>query len=310
MNPEKQSLFYIYVIKTTALIIVVVFFFFFCGGISYMLDSYKQEYEKCADAYVVENWRKMNKNELVNRYIEVESNPKLANAYMSAIICRYWGALSKYHYSSSSSVDKFTYHDWLVGAILRAVKNRKWLEPGNKLYGDPNGPDKVINRCIISERLGFFQSSNTYKRRQNYGIDSIDRLQEENADSSQIPSYVPEEIDEGNLSIKQLISDSFDKKEYITAFLIDGIINYDVFEQKGKSDLDYSIFSEKKLLRHLRALNVAYSRNFAQIFDKPIEEVELAVNECTSLTRTRLKTAVNRSMKKLTNHYNQILKEY
>ncbi len=277
-----------------------------------MLDSYKQEYEKCADAYVTENWRKMNKNELVNRYIEVEKDPKIANAYMSAIICRYWGALNKYYYSSSSSVDKFTCHDWLVGAILRAIKNRKWLEPGNKLYGDPNGPDKVINRCIISERLGFFQSSNTYKRCQNYGIDSIDRLEEDDTNSSHLPSYIPNETDEGNLSIKKLISDSFDNKEYVTAFLIDGIINYDVFEpaHSPKTKLDYSVFSEKKLLRHLRALNATYSENFAELFDKPLSEVETAVNECTSLTRTKLKTAVNRSMKKLTSHYKNVLKEY
>lgn len=277
-----------------------------------MLDTYKKSYEECADLYIKENWRKMNKNDLINKYIEVENDPKLANAYMSAIICRYWGVLNRYYNSSYNSVDKFTCHEWLVGAILRAIKHRKWLEPDNKLYGDLNGPDKVINRCLASERLGFFQSSNTYKRRQNYGIESIDKLQEDNVDSPYIPTYLPENLDEGTLSINQLISNSFDNKDYVTSFLIDGIVNYDVFEPANspKTKVDYSIFSEKKLLRHLRALSFQYAKTFATSFDKPIEEVKTAVQECTSLTRTKLKTAVTKSMKQLTKHYSKLLKEY
>ena len=277
-----------------------------------MLNTYKKSYEECADLFITENWRKMNKNTLVNKYIEVENNPKLANAYMSAIICRYWGVLSKYYNSSYNSVDKFTCHEWLVGAILRAIKHRKWLDPNNKLYGDPNGPDKVINRCLASERLGFFQSSNTYKRKQNYGIESIDKIQEDNSESSQIPLYLPKDLDEGTLSIHQLISNSFDNKDYITSFLIDGIINYDVFEPANspKTKLDYSVFSEKKLLRHLRALSIQYIKDFADLFNKPIDEVKLAVQECTSLTRTKLKTAVNKSIKNLSKQYTKLLKEY
>lgn len=276
-----------------------------------MLDSYKKQYEKCADLNVKEDWRKMNKNALVNRYIEVEKNPVLANAYMSAIICRYWGAINKYYNSSYNSVDKFTCHDWLVQAILRAIKKRKWLEPDNKLYGDPNGPDKVINRCIMSERLGFFQSSNTFKRKQNYGNESIEKLQEENPDAPNIPCYDPNELDEGTISIKQLVSSSFDNKDYTTAFLIDGIINYGVFEKEKTNTGDItSIFNEKKLMRHLRALNVVYAKTFADLFDKPIEDVKLAVGEFTSLTRARMRTAVNHSMKKLTKFYTKAVKEY
>lgn len=277
-----------------------------------MLDTYKKTYEEHADSLITENWRRMDKNKLVNRYIEVEQDKKLAEAYLSAIICRYWGTLNKYYNSSYNSVDKFTCHDWLVGGILRAIKNRKWLEPGNKLFGDPNGPDKVINRCLASERLGFFQSSNTYKRKQNYGIESLDKTQDDASDSINIPSYIPEELDEGTLSINQIISNSFNNKDYITSFVIDGIVNYNVFEpaKSPKTKLDYSVFNEKKLIRHLRALSTSYAKTFAHSFDKPLEEVDLAVKECISLTRTRLKTAVNRSMKKLRKHYIQLMEEY
>lgn len=276
-----------------------------------MLEAYKKAHEDCADAYIKENWRKMDKNVLVNRYVEVEENPALADAYMSAIICRYWGAISKYYSSSYKSVDVQTCYEWLVQAILWAVQHKKWLEPGNKLQKDPNGPDKVINRCIASVRLGFFQSSNTHKRRQNFGLDSLEGIEESETKTSLIPALESEELDEGTLSIRQLIDNAFDKKDYTTAFVIDNIINYDVFKAgKDEQGVLHNTFNKKKLLRLLRAMNYQYCENFAYLYNKPLDSVNQAVQECTALSRTRLKTAVDRSMRNLTKHYTKVLEEY
>ena len=276
-----------------------------------MLEACKKAHEEKADLYIKEDWRKMNKNLLINKYVEVEKNPALADAYVSAIIVRYWGALSKYYNSSYKVVDAQTCYEWLVSAILWALRAKKWLEPGNKLVGDPNGPDKVINRCIISVRLGFFQSSNTDKRRRNYGLESLDAVAEDVTRSASIPSSVDEGLDEGTLSIVQLIENAFDDKDYITAFLVDGIVNYDVFEyERDDEGRVSSCFSRKKLLRHLRALDYNYCKTFAKEYNKPIEEIDLATKECASLSRTRLKTAVNRSMRNLSKFYTKVLGEY
>lgn len=276
-----------------------------------MLEACKKAHENCADTYIKENWRKMNKNALVNRYVEVEKDPVLANAYLSAIICRYWGNISKYYSSSYKAVDVQTCYEWLVQAVLWAVQHKKWLEPGNKLQKDPNGPDKVINRCIASVRLGFFQSSNTYKRRQNFGLDSLEGIEESETKSSLIPAFESEDLDEGTLSIRQLIDSAFSKKDYTTAFVIDNIINYDVFKtSKDEQGISHNIFNKKKLLRLLRAMNYQYCETFAYLYNKPLDSVNQAVQECTALSRTRLKTAVDRSMRNLVKHYTKVLEEY
>ena len=269
-----------------------------------MLDSYKKAYEQCADNLIKENWRKMNKNVLVNKYIEIENDPKLANAYMSAIIVRYWGAINKYHMMSYRSATPENYHDWLVGAILRAIKNRKWKDPNNKLYGDPNGPDKVLNRCIISERLVWYQGANTFKRRQNFTAESIERMQEDLEDAAPFPTYEEDKLEAGNMDINNLIDKAFKNKEYIMAFMIDGIINYNTFEKaKNEDGKNFIQFSEKKLLRHMNNLNTTIGGNFSFTYDKPLEEVEEAIDDCKKLTRTRMRTAVKRNMKKLQQIY-------
>ena len=56
------------------------------------LEFYRKAHE--ARASSIEGWKTMNKNDLVNKYIEVEDNAELADAYMSAILCRYWGIIA------------------------------------------------------------------------------------------------------------------------------------------------------------------------------------------------------------------------
>ena len=269
-----------------------------------MLDTYKKLYENCADTWIQEDWRKMNKNDLINKYIEIESDPVLANAYISAIVVRYWNAINKYNMLSHKSAEPEFYHEWLVGAILRGIKNRKWKDPNNKLYNDPNGPDKVINRCIISERLVWYQGANTYKRMQNFNMESIERIQEEPEEASFLPSYEETQLSAGSLDIKGLINKSFNNKEYVMAFMIDGIINYNTFEKsKNTEGKSFITFSEKKLLRHMNGLNATICDNFSYSYGLPIDKVKEAMSNCKSLTRGRMRTAIRRNMKKLRQIY-------
>ena len=268
-----------------------------------MLDDYKKAYDKCAD--IIPNWRIMNKNDLVNKYIDIEQDPRLANAYMSAIIVRYWGALSKYKLLSYKSIsEQEIYHDWLVQAILRAIKHRKWKDPNNKLYNDPNGPDKVINRCIISERLIWFQGANTHKRKQNFNMESIEHIEEDTENNTPIPTYESEEMSAGNMDVSNLITNAFDNKEYVMAFMVDGIVNSNVFDSlKDENGKPCIKFNEKKLLRHMNTLKPEYSKIFAQMFNKPIKTVEEAILDCNKLSNNRMKTAIKKNMKKLQKIY-------
>lgn len=275
-----------------------------------MLDFYKNVYAQHANSLIKEDWKHMNKNQLVNKYIEVENDKPLAEAYMSAIIYRYWGALSKYQHLSYKSVpDTTVYHDWLVQAIMRAIKARKWKDPTNKLFNDPAGPDKVINRCIISERLIYFQGSNTFKRRGNYKNKSLDKLQDELGEDPAVLSYNDISLDDGTVSINNLIYKTFDNNPALS-FIIDGIINTDVFETEQINGSSYSAFSEKKLIKHLRNIDENYCKIFSTNNSIPLENVEKEAEKLKSLTRRRMLTTVKVNMQQLRKNYTQFKFDY
>ena len=267
-----------------------------------MIDSCKKTYLQYAS--IIPGWDKMNKNDLINKYIEVENDPQLANAYLSAIILRYWNALNKYYFTSYRSTDVETCHEWLVSAILRALRHRKWKDPSNKLYNDPDGPDKVINRCIYSQRQGWFQSANTDKRRANFSAESVDKLVEALGDLAPLPTYEERGLDEGSIDINSLIETSFERGDYVMAFMVDGIVNYDSFERTKEDDgRSYLQFSEKKLLRHLNNLDDNFCSVFAFHFNKSIEEVKSAKDSCRTLTRNRMRSKVRKNLIKLRKLY-------
>ena len=57
-----------------------------------MLREYRLIYETKADAYLCDfDWRKADKNMLFFKYCDYETaNPKLSEAYLSALLVRYW----------------------------------------------------------------------------------------------------------------------------------------------------------------------------------------------------------------------------
>ena len=270
-----------------------------------MLESYKKSYEQYADIYI-EDWRTWNKNILINKYLEVEDNPALANAYISAIIVRYWSKFEGYYYSSKKSTEAETCLEWLIRAILWGLKARKWKDPTSKLFTDPNGPDKVMNRCIRSAKQGWFQDSNAAKRKLNFGIESIEKLQDSLGELAPLPLYEEEELSASYLDINNLISKSFDNQDYITAFVINGIVNYDVFthtrDERGKKWIQ---FSKRKLLKYFRHMDEQFCSTFSLHFFKSSEDVRSAVQSCKALTKSKLKIAINRCMKKLQEYYSE-----
>lgn len=257
-----------------------------------MLRDYKTIYEKKAS--IIPNWKCVDKNVLINQYIEHEKEPELADSYLSAILCRYWGLIDKYYLQSYHSVPVEEVYDWLIHAVLYALKHRKWKDPNNKLYTDPNGPDKVINRCMLSSRRIFYQAANYDLRSLNYKTSSLDAAMEARGDviSSEVQPY--EDVEDCTSS---MIKKYFDKGKYFTAFFIDGIANYEVFD-KLKESGTYT-FSKKRLVRHLKHLDNKYAKSFSERFNVSIDKVNLAVNEMNSLTRIRLYNRVEADLERL-----------
>ncbi len=224
----------------------------------------------------------------------------MADAYMSAIICRYWSAISKYYAASRTSVSVETCYDWLIRSILYAIKRRPWTIPESNLYGDPTGPDKTINQVIKSTRLGYYQYSNANKRKCNYGNTSLEQLIENLGEAAPLPEEDPSLDLPMSIDLKNFVRDAFKNKEYVLAFMVDGIVNYEVFDyERGKDGYTYSQFSPKRLARHLRSLSSGYCERFSNTYKIEESETEAAAEEVKDISRLRLKTMMNRNMKLL-----------
>lgn len=270
-----------------------------------MLESYKKSYESVADK--IDGWRAADKNDLFRSYIEYEHDPVLSEALAAAIICRYWGAINKFYLKSYKATNVYECYNWLIQSFLATLKYRPWCNPENSLYNDPKGPDKAMNTILNSRRQEFFQNSNMIKRRVNYGAASIEELQENVGDSAFPISADYEDID-SMLDIKNLVLEAFENKEYLLAFMVDGIINYNTFDIDKKNGNKVT-FNMKKLYRVLHHLDRGYYNNFVKMFNVDASEAKNAIEECKKLTRAKLYSAMKRNFKILQRRYEKMMEK-
>lgn len=243
------------------------------GGI--LLDEYK---ELCrVSAEVIPNWTKLTKNELCRAYVLNKGNEFLQNAYLSAILYKYWNLIGKYYYMSSNCATPEECYSWLVDSVSCCVNLASWDDPKSSIYRDPNGPDKVINRCMKCARLTYYQYINRKKRRNDFGILSIEDMKETfGNDLSELDDY-EQEVDVSSILIRDYIHSVFAKKDYFVAFMLDCIISTNVFDVLSDKDTGkYSEFNLRKLCKELCSIDDDYLHIFAQTYDFSYEEVRKA----------------------------------
>lgn len=259
-----------------------------------MLYAHKQMYKQVAD--LIPNWQKLGKSDLINKYIEYEHTDKvLANSYAAAIIYKYWALIDKYYrLSMTSSVDKETCCEWLADAFLYTVKHRKWKDSSNKLYTDINAPDKVLNRCMNSERHIFYQSANYDCRKANYNSLSIQNLQEQKLDY-----MLPHEIDHDQeyVWLKDIIKDKFDKKLYLDALIIDAIIYSNVFSKSAKKENIQ--FSFERLVSLLKNITKDYLKIICDRYELNSSQIDLIYSDLKNYTVLKLKAKCKKVLSEL-----------
>lgn len=285
-----------------------------------MLDEYRQLYEQ--EASKIKDWKKINKNTLCNLYVD-EKSPVLKNAYFSAIVANYWYLIVSNYNTSKSIATQEDVYDWLLESILYALKHVSWRNPKSSIYQDPNGPDKVINRCMKCRRLTYYQQMNRMKRKDGFGTLSLDEIQEiynENTDAIMDTSEM--DIQE-ELSIKNLIKNCFKMKKYITAFIIDNIAYGDTFSlysetkegKKSKQDEDseafknesgYVVFNKLWLEKRLKKLSPADAQYFANRYDLPLEVVEdKLINYLAKASNKDIKNLIKNTLDDLKNNFQE-----
>lgn len=238
-------------------------------------------FEECADAYL-HDWRKKNKNELCNLYIENEQDDKLKNAYLSAIICKYEPTIQR-HYLKANYYSSFEdCLDRMILAIIDALKRRRWLDEDSSIYNDPAGPDKAINRTLKTMSMNDEAHCNRQKTMVNNNVLSVESLQEEYGDYF---SGSSSDIDEQfNFIIKNYVQDKFEKKEYFICFLL-YIIQYDNVFDDGK-------LNEKRVIKYIHAMDDTFCNSFSQIYDIDINKVRKAILYFINISTNVLKRKI------------------
>ena len=263
-----------------------------------MLDEYKELCRITAD--VIPDWTKLTKNELCRQYVLNKGNEFIQNAYLSAILYKYWNLIGKYYYMSSNCASPEECYSWLVDSVSCCVNLASWEDPKSSIYKDPNGPDKVINRCMKCARLTYYQYINRKKRKNDFGILSIEELKESfGNDLSELDDY-EQEVDVSSILISDYIITTFKKKDYFVAFMLDCIVSANVFDvlvdkQAGK----YSEFNVRKLCKELNSIDDDYLNLFAVTYDFSLEEVQRGFSYVQVIPSGSMRKKVLQALEKL-----------
>lgn len=242
-----------------------------------MIENSKQLFE--AEADKISGWREMNKNALCDLYIDNENN-SLGNAYLSAIICRYWGNIYKCYSQSQGYATKEDCYDVLIDAIQNILKRRSWRNPASKLYGDPNGADKAINRCIKTTWINLYTAAMRQKRVCNTQTIHIDELDAPVVDAmidKVVDTALQQRKDSENVVVNGIVKDLFSIKDYVGAFAVDLIIHGDVFLAEIVDDETVTEFSTKKLIKYIHYIDNDYVDFFCDEYEISRSSVEVAV---------------------------------
>ena len=254
-----------------------------------MLEEYKQMCKAAADT--IPNWQSLSKNDLCRLCVENEDNPELYNAYFAAIQYRYWGLIAKYYNACNKIVSPETCRDWLVDTIMYALKHRRWEDEDSTIYNDPNGPDKVINTKMKCMKINLYQYTNRKKRKDSFGIMSLDDLSERLHDSNFMLVDNTSEREQQNIDVKEYIKKLFISKDYFMAYMLDGILNESIFDDEDTDVDDGTNPIVKKLSKFLRYLTPSYCEQFASTYDV---NVDVAISSLVYFKNLNIKKVNNK----------------
>lgn len=249
-----------------------------------MLEGNKRIYEATADS-LIPDWKDVNKNELIVKACEC-TDKELKDAYIAAIMLRYWSKMERYYYKCKLVTSPEDIHTWVTMAVLYVLEHKPWKDPNSSVYEDPNGPDKVMNIYIESRRLTFYQQLNRYKRKINSAITSLDSLVDDFKDV-----FMPSYNDEYDFVYNQEVINYFYKKDYFMAFMLDAILYEDVM-----SDGD---FNKRKLTSHLRNIDDTFCDIFSKRYHIPLQDVKYSKQFITDLSSYNMKKKIEYNLIRL-----------
>ena len=262
-----------------------------------MLDEYKELCRQSAS--IIPKWQDLSKNDLCREYVRNKGNSKIQNAYLSAILYRYWNLISKYYYQSSNCATPEECYGWLVDSVSCCVNLAAWENPDSSIYNDPNGPDKVINRCMKCARLTYYQFINRKKRKDDFGLLSVDELKELYGNDVPEPEDPEQEYDVSLFIIKDYILNEFYKKNYFVSFLVYFILYANVFDITTVDTARVSEFNIRKMCKVMSSIEQGMLACFAEDLKLPLIDVVKAAEYIKGVPSCNMKKKIQQTLENL-----------
>lgn len=263
-----------------------------------MLEEYKELYRVTADA-LIPDWKTTSKNDLCRAYVANRGNEELQNAYYSAIVYKYWNLITKYYYMSANCASIEECYSWLIDSVSCCLNLASWENPEASIYKDPTGPDKVINRCMKCARLTYYQFINRKKRRDNFGLLSMEELFEQYGDAGTEPEDSEQTHDISSVVINDFVKNCFDKKDYFLSFFVDCVLTGDVFDFTKDKSGNYFQFNVRKISRMLVNIDEDYLYSFATRHQIDHEVVNKAASYVKGIPATSMNKKVQQTIENL-----------
>lgn len=258
-----------------------------------MLAEYKQLY---GEGIVDNNLKKVDKNELIRLYVSTNDEK-----YLSAAIYKFWYILNNKLASNKNNkfVEPEDFYNMYIDSILETCKNKLWENEEHNLYGDSKAPEKSINIIFNSKIINHFHACNRQKRRLSFEKVPLS-IYECNDQSSYIHdiNYGP-----GKAGIFNLVVDLFEKKDYYSSYIIDLIVNNNLFDYKGGE----LFLNRKKLKHHLMNLDEDYLNYFSNYYNIDKEKVRFSYKYFKDVSYERVEKKIENSLISLS--HNEGLKD-
>ena len=209
-------------------------------------------------------------------------------AYMSALIKTY-KEIDK-QFATEEDI-----YEWMCDALMYTLKNHKWDDSPEK-YKE-NAPASIFSTVFKCTRITAYQSSNRHKRKINPTTSSIEKIY----DDYNVEPFYREDSDDlinnvlSNYHIFTVVKHFFNKHKFLHAFVIDNIVNGDVF---GKVESGIYL-NTQKLRQSLNKMDEQYAKTFSEIYDIPLKEVTDATKTIVGMSNKKLNNDILLTLKEL-----------
>ncbi len=244
-----------------------------------ILSEYRALYEQ---SILDQELKQKDRNELIRLYVKTGEEK-----YLSAAVYKFWYVLNNKVFNNKNNkfISPEDFYSLYIDSILDTCTNKVWEDENHSLYKDEKAPEKSINTIFNSKVINYFHACNRQKRVAMFERVTFD-VGESIMRASPVESAVPGE------DIKQVVVDFFYRKDYYSAYILDMILNENVFEFKDEK----LSFSQKKLKHCLMTLDDSYYDYFSEHYNIEKEKVDFSRKYIDNISYNQADREIARSI--------------